>query len=137
MAGVLCYVLVDPGALQSLAHFSVAPILSTSAALLITPIVSLMFKRNADVSQERIWKAVDVEGDVGPDANPIDGERDTFHLVPRSIQGRFGMGLAIFGFLAFLTGVSGGIWAWSLASATAVGGMVTVFAGGLLRVYAE
>jgi hypothetical protein len=96
-----------------------------------------MFPPNESNGRDRIWKAADVEGDVGPDAHPVDGERDTFHLIPRSVPGRVGMALAVIGFLCFLAGVTSGIWAWSAASAMAVAGMISVFIGGLVRVYAE
>ena len=136
-AGVLCYLLVKPEHLKTYRIFSIAPIISTATALIVTPIAALLFKPNVNDASAQIWKAADVEGDVGPDAGPIDGERDTFHLVPRSFRGRVGMALAIFGFLMFLAGVTSGIWAWSAASAVAVMGMLAVFAGGLVRVYSE
>jgi SSS family solute:Na+ symporter len=165
LAGLLCYFLIKPANFESTIHPamlaiskslgdqvaqlhaylkhlerwvpSLAPLASTTIALVVTPIVSLLFKANVLDSHAQIWKAADVEGDVGPDANPIDGERDTFHLVPRSARGRAGMALAILGFLMFLAGVTSGIWAWSAASAVAVIGMISVFVGGLVRVYAE
>ncbi len=137
-AGVLCYLLVKPEFYKAYRIFSIAPIVSTATALIVTPIVTLMFPKADSDSHARIWKASEVEGDTGPDAHPIDGEVDTFHLIPTSLRGRIGMGLAIAGFLAFLTGVSGAHWAWSMASAVAVGGMVCVFAGRIAaRVYTE
>jgi hypothetical protein len=45
--------------------------------------------------------------------------------------------IAIAGFAVFLFGVFSAAWQSGLADGLAIGGMLAVFAGGLLRVYSE
>ena len=112
---------------------NIVPILSSSVTLIVTPIVSLLTHsaRGGSGGDARIWRA----GVAGPTAA---GEAaDTFDIIPRSLAGRFGAALAVLGFGGFLTGVLGAAWKYQHSTRLAVGGMVVVFAGGLLRVYTD
>lgn len=155
--GALCYVLLDPSCnayaqrklslisstlaaqvgnwhtrLEIYARWlrSIAPIVSASTALLVTPLVSLLTKRPAAGGSEEIWTS------FKPGQEP-DEERDTFHFVPKSVAGRFGFAMVILGFLGFLAGVACAAVGLSIADPLSVGGMIVVFVGGLMRVYSD
>ncbi len=106
---------------------SIAPFVSSGAALLITPIVSLLTKPGKNDQSHKIWANFHVGDDT----------EDTFHLVPRSRAGKFGVGLVVAGFLSFLIGIISAAHAFPLATVMAVGGMIALFIGGVLRVYVE
>jgi Na+/proline symporter len=122
---------------------SIAPISSTLTALVVTPIVSLLTPPNRRGSAEQIWTAYRATGTSGARAEANDTEAqaeartDTFHLIPASLPGRIGAVLALAGFLVFLFGVCSAAWRSPLAGELAIGGMITVFVGGLMRVYTE
>ena len=62
---------------------------------------------------------------------------DTFDLIPRSRLGQMGAVVVLVGFVAFMIGVFSAAWSSTLAGELAIGGMLAVFAGGIVRVYAE
>lgn len=110
---------------------SLAAIASTAAALVVTPLASLCFKRPAATpAMERIFKAFSSTA-----AEEADG--GGFGLVPASGRGKFGLLVLLLGFLMFLGGVLSATVGFPLASHAAVGGMLIFFAGGLLRVYSD
>jgi hypothetical protein len=66
-----------------------------------------------------------------------EGDAAPFHLIPDSTPGKLGALLALLGFAVFMAGVLAGGRGLPAAGTIAVTGMILVFAGGLLRVYAE
>ena len=108
---------------------SIAPFVSSGTAVLVTPIVSLLTRQD-NRQCEQVWKCFKVGDEPG--------ERDTFHLIPSSLAGRIGIVLIAVGFLSFLGGIISAA-ACGLHAATdlAVGGMIVLFVGGVLRVYTE
>jgi SSS family solute:Na+ symporter len=120
-----------------------APITSSCTALIVTPIVSLLTAPNRRASAEQIRAAFNAGGNGADPAaerdetSPASADHDTFDLVPPSALGRAGVLIAIAGFAVFLFGVFSAAWQSGLADGLAIGGMLAVFAGGLLRVYSE
>ena len=110
---------------------SFAAIASTAGALVGTPVVTLCFRRQpATPAMERIYRAFSPSSDD-------DGEGAGLTLMPVSASGKIGLGLLAFGFVVFLVGVLSGSVGFVGASATAVGGMLVFFAGGLIRVCSD
>jgi hypothetical protein len=107
---------------------NLTPFIGTAAALIITPVVSLLTGHGGH-GAGNVWRAF---GTKDPGA-----ENDTFHLIPVSARGRLGMGLVVLGALTFVVGVFSAWWAMPTASPMAVGGMLTVFVGGALRAWSE
>ena len=108
---------------------SIAPFVSSGTAVLVTPIVSLLTRqKNSQCAQ--VWECFKAANEAG--------EKDTFHLIPSSLAGRIGLALIAVGFLGFLSGIILAA-ACGLPAATklAVGGMIVLFVGGVLRVYTE
>lgn len=162
LAGVGCYLLIDaqffnPYLLHPASHFSsglatwlgnlhadladlthevtnLAPVVSSSAALLITPIVSLMFRapsaRKAAASHPDA-----VETTTGESLPTIEIEKDDFSLVPHSLAGKIGMATVIVAFIVFVAAVISAAFSWPAASTVAVAAMLAVLLGGLIRVY--
>ena len=105
---------------------NIVPFISSLTALIVTPMVSLLTAPSRrDMNQ--LWRAFS--------ARTTDrGEEDTFHLIPRSLAGRAGLITVLIGMAVWATGVVSEAWAFPAATPLAVGGMLAVFAGGLLRV---
>jgi len=119
---------------QYLSHYdrwklSIAPIASTLTALIVTPIVSLLTARPGGERLSEIWDSFKANDDTTHES--------AFHVIPNSAIGRAGMLLALAGFAAFLCGVISASRAMPFASSLAVAGMIVVFVGGLMRVYAD
>jgi hypothetical protein len=98
---------------------------SAAAALVVTPIVSLITPHRARAESDPIWAAFRVRDD------------DTFHLVPTSAVGRVAVAVLLIGFATFLIGVISASVAFAYAGVLAVAGMISVFVGGVVRVYVE
>jgi SSS family solute:Na+ symporter len=122
LAGVACYKLLrlDAGTARK-----VAPMVSAAAALIVTPIVSLITPHRVRAESDPIWAAFRVCDD------------DTFHLIPTSAIGRIAVVVLLLGFATFLAGVISASVAFGYAGMLAVGGMIAVFVGGVVRVYVE
>lgn len=122
---------------------ALAPITSSLTALIVTPIVSLLTAPNRRGSAEQIWAAYSADGfseqsgDARSSKAAAEPAGDTFHLIPTSLTGRAAAVLVLAGFAVFLFGVISGAWACPLAGELAIGGMLAVFMGGLVRVYVE
>ena len=108
---------------------SIAPFISSGTAIVVTPLVSLLTKPSAKNQAGRVWASFK--------ASTSAGDEDDFPLVPRTLAGRIGLVLIAGGFLCFLGGIISAIWAFPSATVMAVGGMIVLFAGGLLRVYTD
>jgi len=110
---------------------SLAAIASTAGALVGTPIVTLCFRRQpATPAMERIYQAFSASSDD-------EGEGAGLTLMPVSARGKIGLAFLAVGFVVFLVGVLSGSVGFVGASATAVGGMLVFFAGGLIRVCSD
>jgi SSS family solute:Na+ symporter len=107
---------------------NIVPFISSLTALVVTPLVSLASGRSSHDSRS-VWSAFTADG-TGED-------KDTFHIVPVSARGRIGLTMVFVGFVTFAIGVVSAAWGSPYAGLMAVGGMLCVFAGGLLRVYSE
>jgi SSS family solute:Na+ symporter len=155
LSGVACYLVIDPKILHlylfapashisasladSLLHLNqratflrpdlrnLAPIVSSGAALIITPIVSLLFAPPRHLAT--------VSATVAAAAALNDEEVDDFHLIPKSLAGRLGAAVVVVGFVVFLGAVISAAWRWPLASPVAVISMLAIVLGGLVRVY--
>jgi len=122
---------------------SIAPISSTLTALLVTPLVSLLTPPNRRESTAQIWDAYRAggvsrqPGDSDTTDAAAEAAADTFGLVPVSLRGRAGAIAALGGFAVFLAGVASAAFNFPWAGAMAIGGMVAVLMGGLVRAYSE
>jgi len=105
------------------------PIISSSVALVVTPVVSVLTARHTH-DTNHIWDAFAAR-------DTDSGEVDTFHVIPTSLAGRVGMILVVVGFGTFVAGGVSVPLGFHYASPLAVGGMLAVFVGGLIRVYSE
>jgi SSS family solute:Na+ symporter len=109
---------------------SIAAIASTVAALVITPLATLPFARpTATPAMERIFHAFAASSDVEEE-----GEGVGFGIAPVTARGKVSLVVLVGGFVVFLAGVMSASVGFGYASQVAVGGMMIVFAGGLLRV---
>jgi Na+/proline symporter len=101
----------------------IAPVVGGVAALIITPIVTLLTPKPDDRAVFAAMSAKHDEGDASP-----------FTLIPRSIIGKLGAVLALIGFALFMAGVLTGAFAFPAAGTMAIIGMIIVFIGGGIRV---
>jgi SSS family solute:Na+ symporter len=122
--GVACYKFLTPATARN-----IAPLVSTTAALIFTPIFTLLTRPQTHDRADRIFQAMK--------ANADDGDAQPFGLIPSSLIGKVGAALALLGFVAFITGVLSASVSFSGASMLAVGGMIVVFIGGVIRVCAR
>ena len=161
LAGVSCYLLIDPQffdpyLLHPASHVSsalagwlgsihghvaylkrevtnLAPIVSSSAAVVITPIVSRLFP-SAGARKEAASHPDAASADPAVAAGGR-SEVDDFSLIPHSLAGKAGMLIVIVAFVVFVVAVISAAWSWPGASTVAVAAMLAVLIGGLVRVY--
>jgi solute:Na+ symporter, SSS family len=165
LAGIGCYLVIDPqffnpylavplGHLSSsgahwlgsmhgrVAHLqpalrNLAPIISSAAALVITPLASFLFapptRMEAAASHP---DAASAEAPATAGSGEA-GEVDDFRLIPSSLAGRAGIAMVIVAFVVFVAAVLAAGWGWPAASAVAVTAMLAVLLGGVVRVYAR
>ena len=108
--------------------FNSTTFISAGAALIITPLVSLITKKTDYTKFELINKA----------KHTSEEEIQTGHIyniIPKTIKGKISLGILLSGFLIFLTGVFLGSAGFVISSFIAVAGMVIYFIGGILRAY--
>ena len=157
LSGVACYLFIDAGLFRSYllvptGHISpslsswlnnihnkvaflqrdlrnLAPIVSSGAALIITPIVSLLFAPPQQVPG--------VSATLSSAIPLPDEDADHFHLIPTSLPGRLGAATVVIGFVIFVGAVISASQSWPAASAVAVASMLAIVLGGLVRVYAK
>jgi SSS family solute:Na+ symporter len=111
---------------------SFAGIASTAAALVVTPLATVCFRRQPPrPAMENIFRAFTASG------TDEDDGRGGFGLLPVTARGKLSVVVLLGGFVVFLAGVSSAAGGFAYASQTAVAGMLAVFAGGLLRVYSD
>ena len=109
---------------------SIAPFVSSGTAIILTLLVSLLTRPGKDDQSHKIWAHFHAT-DGGEDG------QDTFHLIPTSVAGKLGIALVAAGLLSFLVGIISAAHAFPPATTLAVGGMIVLFAGGLMRVYVD
>ncbi|HTL31141.1 MAG TPA: sodium:solute symporter family protein [Tepidisphaeraceae bacterium] len=145
IAGVASYFILDT------AHARIsAPIIGATAALIITPIVALLFAHRHREESDQIWQKPPARGfevmtpdqmqtvPAGMGLDAVDAvEEEAFHLVPRSAIGKVAMVVMLVGFLVFTVGILSAMKASPLASPLAVSGMLATLLGGLVRVYVD
>jgi SSS family solute:Na+ symporter len=166
LAGVGCYLLIDPqffnpylaGPLlhvsSSGAHWlggiharvshlqpelrSLAPIVSSAAALVITPLASFLF---APPTRQEVAASHPDAAAPGADTPQVAGsgaaDIDDFTMIPRSAAGRGAIAVVIIAFVVFVAAVIAAGAGWSLGSPVAVIAMLAVVLGGVVRVYAK
>ena len=158
VAGVACYLLIRDdffrayllwparhlgaagdwlgGVHARIAHFtpyllSLAPIVSSGTALLVTPLVSLLF------APPRHRTAAVAAAAAASFSSPTGEPQDDFHLVPRSLPGRVAIVTVLASLVLFIGAVIAAAWAWPPASIVAVAAMIAIVLGGLVRVYVK
>jgi len=121
LAGVIC---------QYLFHldFNLTTYVSAGIALLVTPVVSLLTRNTNNQTVDHIWNAKKTSEEESQSNN-------VFNIIPKTFGGKASLAILIVGFVVFLVGVILGSKGLEIASTLAVVGMVTYFAGGLLRTY--
>jgi hypothetical protein len=107
---------------------SIAPFVSSGTAIIVTTVVSLLTKQTKNSESAKIWASFKASAD----------QHDDFPLIPKTMAGKIGLVLIAGGFLCFLGGIiSAAAWGFAPATKLAVGGMIVLFVGGVLRVYVE
>jgi SSS family solute:Na+ symporter len=105
-----------------------ATFLSAGAALLFTPICSLIGKRFAQRKRAEFIRSV-----LKPTQKEIE-KGDAFYLVPRSRGGKVMLSVFVFGLAVFLASIGlGGLGLGRIAGWLSIGAMIIYFASGLLR----
>lgn len=110
--------------------FNVTTFITASVALILTPVISLLTRDEQSNHIDLIWKAKRTSDEE------VAGN-SSYNILPKTITGRFGLGILAFGFGIFLTGVLLGSAGSPIASMVAVGGMIVYFAGGLMRAFKD
>ncbi len=107
--------------------FNVTTFISAGAALVVTPLVSLLTRPESGDKIKIVWQAKQIsqeEKDSG----------DIYHIVPQTRIGKLSLLIYLSGVILFIGGVISGSGGWPYASLIAVIGMIIYFAGGYLRV---
>jgi Na+/proline symporter len=107
----------------------IAPIVSSIAALIVTPIVSLLTPA-PNLEAREIWR--NFFSRRGDEHDP-----EPFTVKPARLIGKMSALTVLCGFACFLVGVFSAARETSIAAPLAVIGMIAVFAGGVVRVYCE
>jgi len=110
--------------------FNMTTFLSAGAALVVTPMVSLLTRPVAVEKIEIVWRARQIS-----DEELASGH--IYHIIPRTLKGRLAFASYLVGVVVFLSGVVLGHQGTPLASWVAVSGMVIYFLSALVRIYVE
>lgn len=102
--------------------------ITAGVALVITPVITLLTKKQNQEKLAEIWKAKKISDEE------IENN-DVYNIIPKTIKGKVSLAILAAGFIIFITGVVMGSFALQAASIVAVSGMVIYFAGGLLRTF--
>ncbi len=121
VAGVVCEVFFR-------LNFNLTTYISAGAALLVTPIVSLLTPAGNSFSIDRIWNAKRSSEEEAK-ANNV------FNIIPKTMGGKLSLIVLFTGLAVFLAGVIMGSAGIGMASAIAGAGMLTYFAGGFARTF--
>jgi len=109
-------------------NFNLAAFSSAGAALIATPLISLLTKKPA---QEKFGSIFSARKGNYNGQEPT----DDYHIIPVSFKGRISLAILGIGLLLYILGAVLGAYGYSIASTTAVVGMVLFFIGGGLRVF--
>ncbi len=105
-----------------------ATFLSASAALIFTPVFSLLAKKKAQLERAKTIHAA-----LKPSSQEIE-KGQAFYLIPKSSGGRLMLAVLGLGLIAFLVSILlGGMGLGKIAAWLSVGSMVVYFASGLIR----
>jgi SSS family solute:Na+ symporter len=107
--------------------FNITTFISAGAALLVTPLVSLLTRPPSAVKIENVWQARHISQEEISSG-------DIYHIVPQSGVGKLSLLIYLSGVILFIAGVISGSTGWPYASLIAVSGMIVYFLGGYLRV---
>ena len=108
--------------------FNTTTFISAGAALIVTPIISMLTKNKESINLSSIWKAKHSSDEETESGN-------IYNIIPKTFYGKLSLGIFFSGLLIFLAGIVMGSEGMELASMTSVIGMIIYFAGGLLRTY--
>jgi len=108
--------------------FAVTALVSATAALIVTPIVSLLTKEPDKAKIERVWEARKTSSEETDPSN-------TYHIIPKTIPGKLSLSVWFVGLVVFFVGVFMGSNGSEAASTVAITGMIVYFGGGLMRAY--
>ncbi len=111
-------------------NFNMTTFLSAGAALVVTPVVSLITRPVSEEKINVVWRARHIS-----DEELASGK--VYHIIPRTTRGRWAFAAYLLGVVIFLVGVIMGRTGTALASWVAVSGMVVYFLGALIRIYVE
>src|SRR5208283_5128678 len=110
--------------------FNITTYISGGAALVVTPLVSLLTVQTNRENVEKIWKAKRISDEEI-------SSNDIYNIIPKTLRGKLSLSVFGVGFLIFLVGVILGSKGLEIASVLSVGGMILYFVGGLLRTYTD
>ena len=108
--------------------FNLAAFSSAGAALIASPLISLLTKK----PQQEKFKLVFSARYANHDGQE---ETDNYHIIPVSFKGKISLVILGIGLVIYVLGAILGAYGYSIASATAIIGMVLFFIGGGLRVF--
>jgi len=108
--------------------FNLTTFISAGAALVVTPIISLLTKKSTSVTVDNIWKAKKTSEEESNSNN-------VYNIIPKTIPGKISLSILALGLVLFLVGVILGSEGLELASILSVSGMILYFIGGLLKAY--
>lgn len=106
--------------------FNVTTFISAGVALVVTPILSLMTTEPREIAT--IWRAKRTSDEE-------EKSKEFYHIVPKTLSGKIGLGVLFMGLIVFFIGVFLGSGGFPAASTIAVAGMILYFLGGLWRAY--
>ncbi len=109
-------------------NFNVTTFITAGTALLITPVISLLYKEESNASIDAIWRARTTSDEEINSSN-------VYNIIPKSLKGKLSLTVFGSGLVLFLVGVFAGSTGSPAASYIAVGGMIIYFIGGLFRSY--
>jgi len=109
-------------------NFNVTTFISAGAALIVTPIISLLTKDEKSFTLDQIWKA-------RKSSEEESKENNVYNIIPKTNKGKFGLGILFLGLGIFLIGVFMGSKGFDSSAAISITGMIVFFAGGLIRTY--
>jgi SSS family solute:Na+ symporter len=105
---------------------NLVPFISSGAALIVTPVVSMLTSRN---KHQRLWDTLAMKKD--------EEEEEAFHVIPRTKVGKAALAIVLGGFVIFSLGIVSAHWYFGGAPWLALGGMLSVFLGGGIRVMTD
>ena len=107
--------------------FNITTFISAGAALLVTPLVSLLTRPEGKDKIDNVWQAKQISEEEKSSG-------DIYHIVPQTRNGKLSLLVYVSGFVLFIAGVVSGSGGWPYASLVAVVGMIIYFLGGYLKV---